>query len=216
VAAPVCAVWSARRRAGGPHDRAVHDGEWVTSPDFCFWKAPQVELSGRTFGIVGFGEIGHRVADVALAFGMRVVATPSRRYASYGAVEFAPLERVIGSADVLSLHCPLTTETQELIRWGRLTAMKRTAFLLNTARGGLIREADLARALSEGVIAGAALDVLGTEPPEPSNPLLAAPRCVITPHVAWTSLEARRRLVQVSAENVRAILEGQPIRVVNP
>jgi glycerate dehydrogenase len=203
-------------RAVGLHDRAVRDGEWVNSPDFCFWKTPQVELSGRTFGIVGFGEIGRRVADVALAFGMRVVATRSRRYESYGAVEFAPLERVIASADVLSLHCPLTADTQELIRWERLVAMKRTALLLNTARGGLVREADLARALSEGVIAGAALDVLSSEPPDANNPLLSAPHCVITPHLAWTSLEARRRLVQVSAENVRAILEGKPIRVVNP
>lgn len=202
-------------RAVGLHDRAVHDGEWLKSPDFCFWRTPQLELSGRTLGIVGFGEIGRRVAQVGLAFGMRVVATRSSRSPGHDSVEFAPLEAVIASADVLSLHCPLTPETSELMRWERFSTMKSSALLLNTARGALVREADLARALREGVIAGAALDVLSSEPPGPDNPLLSAPRCVITPHLAWTSLEARRRLVRVSADNVRGILSGRPMHVVN-
>jgi glycerate dehydrogenase len=130
-------------------------------------------------------------------------------------VELLPLEAILSSADVLSLHCPLTPETEQLIRWDRLVTMKRALLLVNTARGALVHEGDLARALHDGVIAGAALDVLCSEPPEPDNPLLHAPRCLITPHLAWTSLEARRRLVRTSVDNVRAILAGRPVHVVN-
>jgi glycerate dehydrogenase len=203
-------------RAVGLHDRAVHAGEWLSSPDFCFWKTPQLELSGKSLGIVGFGSIGRRVAEVARAFGMRVLATRSRRNANAEGVEFLPLETLLPMADVLSLHCPLSPETEHLVRWERLSMMKPHALLINTARGGLVREGDLARALREGVIAGAALDVLSVEPPRPDNPLLSAPRCLITPHLAWTSLEARRRLVETSVDNVRGILAGRPINVVNP
>jgi glycerate dehydrogenase len=203
-------------RAVGLHDRAVHAGDWENSPDFCFWRTPQLELSAKTMGVVGYGSIGRRVAEVARAFGMRVVVTRSSRHpAGVDALETLPLEAIFATADVVSLHCPLTPETEELIRWDRLVTMKRTALLVNTARGALVREDDLARALHEGVIAGAALDVLCSEPPEPGNPLLRAPRCLITPHLAWTSLEARRRLVRTSVDNVRAILAGQPIHVVN-
>jgi glycerate dehydrogenase len=202
-------------RAVGLHDSAVHAGEWVRSPDFSFCKAPQLQLSGLTLGIVGYGEIGRAVARVASALGMRVLATPSRRHPAEAGVEFAPAEVVLREADVLSLHCPLSPETAEFIRWERLVTMKPSAFLLNTARGGLVCEADLARALGEGVIAGAALDVLGSEPPRVDNPLLNAPRCIITPHLAWTSLAARRRCIEVSVANVRGILEGRPINVVN-
>lgn len=203
-------------RAVGVHDQAVHAGDWENSVDFCFWKRPQLELSGKTMGVIGYGNIGRRVAEVARAFGMRVLATRSRRPASEAAaVQFLPLEELLGAADVVSLHCPLTPETEKLIRWERLVSMKRSALLLNTARGALVHEADLARALGEGVIAGAALDVLSTEPPREGNPLLHAPRCLITPHLAWTSLEARRRLVETSVDNVRALLAGRPIHVVN-
>ncbi len=201
-------------RAVGAHDRAVHAGAWQRAEDFCFWLTPQLELAGRTFGVVGYGEIGAGVARVAAALGMRVLATPSRRPVEPGVVTSA-LDDMLPLVDVLSLHCPLREETRELIRWQRLTRMKATALLLNTARGGLIREADLARALSEGVIAGAALDVLSVEPPARENPLLSAPRCVLTPHLAWSSLAARRRLLEVSAQNVRGILSGQPLNVVN-
>ena len=202
-------------RAVGEHDRAVHRGDWVSSPDFCFWRTPQLELSGKTLGVVGFGTIGRRVAEVGSAFGMRVLATRSSRQASPPSVESLELEELVARADVVSLHCPLTPETTELVRWERLITMKSSALLLNTARGGLIREADLARALHENRILGAALDVLSSEPPAPDNPLLAAPRCVITPHLAWTSLPARQRLVRVSADNVRGILDGEPRHVVN-
>jgi glycerate dehydrogenase len=203
-------------RAVGVHDRAVHAGEWERSPDFCFWKTPQLELAGKTMGVVGYGNIGRRVAEVARAFGMRVIATRSTRHpAGAEGVELLPLEAILSSADVLSLHCPLTPETEQLIRWDRLVTMKRALLLVNTARGALVHEGDLARALHDGVIAGAALDVLCSEPPEPDNPLLHAPRCLITPHLAWTSLEARRRLVRTSVDNVRAILAGRPVHVVN-
>jgi glycerate dehydrogenase len=202
-------------RAAGLHDRAVHAGEWERSEDFCFWRAPQLQLAGRSLGIIGFGSIGRRVAEVARAFGMRVLATRSSRSQSPEFVQVLALDALFSQADVVSLHCPLTPETEQLVRWDRLVTMKSSALLINTARGGLVREACLARALHEGVIAGAALDVLSTEPPQPDNPLLHAPRCLITPHVAWTSLEARRRLVRTSADNVRGILAGQPVHVVN-
>lgn len=203
-------------RQVGQHDAAVHAGEWVGSPDFAFWKTPQLELSGRTLGVVGYGEIGSAVARVALAFGLRVLATPSRSRPAESGVGSAELAAVFRQADVLSLHCPLTADTRELVRWERLVSMKPSALLVNTARGGLVCEPDLARALREGVIAGAALDVLAEEPPRPDNPLLTAPRCLLTPHLAWTSLAARERLIAVSAGNARAILEGRPANVVNP
>jgi glycerate dehydrogenase len=198
----------------GIHDQAVQAGSWQRSPDFCFWLTPQLELAGRTLGIVGYGEIGSRVARVALALGMRVLSTPSRRAPEAGVVA-VELESMLPLVDVLSLHCPLTDETRELVRWERLARMKPSAFVINTARGGLINEADLARALRKGVIAAAALDVLGSEPPRPDNPLLEAPNCCITPHIAWTSLEARRRVIEVSADNARALFSGRPIHVVD-
>lgn len=204
--------------AVGLHDQAVHAGEWVRSPDFCFWKQPVSELEGQVLGIVGYGAIGRRVAAIAKNFGMFVIAAKSSRssHEDDGTVERRPLDALFREADVLSLHCPLTPETDRLIRWERLTTMKPSALLINTARGGLIDEADLAAALERRVIAGAALDVLSSEPPKPDNPLLKAPNCIITPHIAWTSLAARRRLLEVTVDNVRALLAGRPIHVVNP
>ncbi|MGC4089800.1 MAG: D-2-hydroxyacid dehydrogenase [Polyangiaceae bacterium] len=197
-------------RRVGEHDQAVHAGEWVSSQDFTFWKSPQRELSGRCFGVVGYGEIGRGVARVAAALGMRVLATPSRRLAPEAGVEVCELGELARRADVLSLHCPLTPDTAEVVRWSLLSEMRREALIINTARGGLVRAADLARALDEGIIAGAALDVLSQEPPRADDPLLRAKNCIITPHLAWTSVEARRRLLSVSVENVRQILAGKP------
>jgi glycerate dehydrogenase len=202
-------------RRVGQHDLRVHEGAWVKSEDFCFWDVPQRQLAGKCLGVIGYGNIGVRVARAAAAFGMRVLATPSRQYAPEAPVEVCSVEALAEQADVVSLHCPLNLSTQELVRWEFLTRMKPTAYLLNTARGGLVREADLARALHEGVIAGAALDVLSSEPPAQTNPLLSAPGCIITPHLAWTSIEARRRVVQVSVENVRGFLNGSPVNVVS-
>lgn len=203
-------------RAVGTHDRAVHEGEWVRSADFSFVKSPQHELAARSFGVIGYGEIGRGVARVASALGMRVLATPSRRYPPEPFVEVGSAAELARECDILSLHCPLTSETDKIVKWDLLTTMKPSAFLINTARGGLVNEADLARALERGVIAGAALDVLSTEPPDAQNPLLTAPNCIITPHLAWTSLESRRRVLAATVENIKGILSGNPRNVVNP
>jgi glycerate dehydrogenase len=201
-------------RAVGRHDQAVHAGEWVRSPDFSFWKSPQLELASRCLGIVGYGEIGRAVARVGVALGLRILATPSRRTAAEPGVTVRSVPDIARECDILSLHCPLTPETERMVRSELLALMKPTAFLINTARGGLVDEADLARALSEGAIAGAALDVLSSEPPLADNPLLSAPNCIITPHLAWSSIEARRRVLAVSVENVRAILGSRPQNLV--
>jgi glycerate dehydrogenase len=191
------------------HARAVNDGEWSRSSDFSIWKAPIVELSGLTMGIVGSGRIGRRVADIARAFGMHVVAASAR------AADRAKLVDLFSRADVVSLHCPLSAETAGLVDRALLRRMKRSAFLLNTARGGLVDEAALRAALEAGEIAGAGFDVASREPIAPSNPLLGAPNLVLTPHLAWASLAARRRLMETTARNIEAFLAGAPIHVVN-
>lgn len=203
-------------RGVGVHAAAVREGEWTRAPDFTFWKTPQRELSQRVLGIVGYGSIGRAVARVGAALGMAVLATPARSKKPEADVTVLELDQLFAQADVISLHCPLTPDTRELVNGERLSKVKSSALLVNTARGALIQEAELARALLEGRLAGAALDVLTEEPPAKDNPLLSAPRCIITPHVAWTTLEARRRLVQITAENVAALIAGRPLRVVNP
>lgn len=191
------------------HARAVAEGEWSRSPDFSFWKAPIVELAGLTMGIVGSGRIGRRVGVVARAFGMSVVAASARL------AERAKLLDLVSRADVVSLHCPLSAETAGLVDRALLRRMKRTAFLLNTARGGIVDETALRAALEAGEIAGAGFDVASHEPIEPSNPLLGAPNLVLTPHLAWASLAARRRLMETTAQNVEAFLAGAPINLVS-
>lgn len=200
----------------GLHAAAVRGGEWSRSEDFSFWKEPLVELAERTLGIVGFGAVGQRVACIAVAFGMRVLATRSRRVpeAPQG-VEFVELAELFRNSDVVSLHCPLTRQTERLVRRERLETMKKGALLVNTARGGLVDENDLLHALETQMLGGAALDVLSIEPPPPDHPLLRAPRCIVTPHQAWTTLAARRRLIDATVKNVAAILAGSPINVVN-
>ncbi len=201
----------------GRHDRAVHDGAWQRSPDFSFALAPLVELDGLTLGIVGFGAIGRRVADIARALGMRVLAAGDAKRADDPSwLERVPLEELFGAVDALSLHCPLSERTRGLVNAARLSRMRPGAFVINTGRGPLVNEADLAKALRDGVIAGAAVDVLTQEPPAADNPLLSAPRCIITPHHAWATLAARRRAMRVTAENVRGILSGAPQHVVRP
>ncbi|HEY3495180.1 MAG TPA: D-2-hydroxyacid dehydrogenase [Polyangiaceae bacterium] len=200
----------------GLHAEATRAGEWSRCGEFSFWKEPLRELDGQVFGIVGFGAIGRRVSGLARALGMRVLATPSRRLleAPEG-VEYRALDALFAESDVVSLHCPLVPETARLVDRTRLAAMKPSALLVNTARGGLIDEPELASALQRGVIAGAALDVLSREPPPPDHPLLSAPRCIVTPHQAWTTLAARERLMRATAGNVAAILAGHPTNVVN-
>jgi glycerate dehydrogenase len=199
----------------GRHDRAVHDGAWVASPDFSFTLAPLSELDGLTLGVVGLGAIGRRVAEIARALGMRISAAgDARRSGDPDWVERVPLDELFRQADVITLHCPLTDATRELVNAERLASMRRSAWLINTGRGPLVNEHDLASALERGVIAGAALDVLSREPPHAENPLLYARNCIMTPHNAWATLAARRRAMQITAENVRAILSGAPQNLV--
>jgi glycerate dehydrogenase len=193
----------------------VHAGRWSASPDFSYTEQPLVELDGLTFGLVGLGQIGRGVARVAQAFGMKVLAhTRTGRDVPEG-VTLVDFDTLLADSDVVSLHCPLTPATQGLIDAGALAKMKRSAFLLNTGRGPLVVEADLAAALRDGVIAGAAMDVLSSEPPPADHPLLGAPHCIITPHLAWASGAARRRLMAEAAANVRAFLDGRPRNVVS-
>lgn len=200
----------------GAHDRAVKAGAWSGCEDFTFQFGPLTELDGLTFGVLGFGSIGRAVAQTAQSFGMRVIAASRTRPVALPAgVEWVTVESLFRQSDVLSLHCPLTPETERIICERTLAWMRPTALVINTSRGGLVDESALARALSEGRLAGAGVDVLSAEPPDASNPLLAAPNCVITPHCAWATRAARRRLLDVTVANVRAFQSGQPINVVN-
>jgi len=202
----------------GLHDASVHEGDWQRSVDFSYWKSPLLELEGKTLGIVGYGAIGRRVAEVARGFGMQVCAArlSAQSTPDTSGVPRLSLDDLFRRADGISLHCPLTPDTAGLVSAARLALAKPGTLLLNTARGGLVDEAALRVALDAGVLAGAGLDVLSREPPQPDNPLLRAKNCVITPHLSWTSLPARQRLVAISAQNVRAILAGTPVNVVNP
>lgn len=202
----------------GMHAEAVRNGAWSRSQDFCFWLRTPVELSGKTAGVVGFGRIGRRFAEIAHAFGMKILATPSRSRPStpdYEPFAWADVETIFREADVVSLHCPLTAANERFVDTRLLAWMKPSALLLNTARGGLVDEPALADALRTGAIAGAGLDVLSQEPMPENHPLLAAPNCIITPHIAWATLAARRRMMETTADNIRAFLAGTPINVVN-
>ncbi|WP_421902690.1 D-2-hydroxyacid dehydrogenase [Maridesulfovibrio sp.] len=199
------------------HDQAVKNGQWAQQEDFCFWNAPLVELAGKKMGIVGFGDIGKKVGVIANSFGMEVLAYAPRPKPEpeYTPFSFVSLEEIFSAADVISLHCPLTAENENFVNKKLLSTMKANAYLINTARGPLINEADLAQALTKGVIVGAALDVVEEEPMLPGNPLSGAPNLTITPHIAWATLEARSRLTNTTVENVRSFLKGKTINVVN-
>ena len=200
----------------GHHVQSVRDGRWSASPDFCYWDSPLVELEGLTLGLVGFGRIGRAVAELAAAFGMKVLVHSRTAPLPVPAhVELAGLDDVFRRSDVVSLHCPLTPETQHLVNAARLALLKPTAFLINTSRGPLIHDLALAAALNAGQLAGAALDVLSVEPPPADHPLLRARNCLITPHLAWATRAARARLLTTAVANVRAFLAGQPQHMVN-
>jgi glycerate dehydrogenase len=201
----------------GVHDAAVKAGEWVRCPDHAFWKGSIVELDGLTMGIVGYGTIGRAVARVGAAFGMNVIAYAPRIPQDPGIVpvRFVSIEELFSAADVVTLNCPQTKENTGFLDAHLLSLMKRSAFLINVARGGLVNEGDLAQALRDRVIAGAGLDVVAHEPMLADNPLLTAPNCVFTPHIAWASLAARQRLVNIVAANIASFLGGSPINVVN-
>jgi len=198
----------------GHHAALVRQGRWSAGPDFSFWEGSLTELAGLTFGVVGLGRIGLAVAAIARAFGMEVLAHRRQPISAEGVtgVDFATL---LASCDVVSLHCPLTPQTRGLIDGERIAWMKPGALLINTGRGPLVNEADLAAALHSGRLGGAGLDVLSLEPPDPTNPLLHAPNCVITPHIAWATRSARERLIRAAAANAAAILAGAPQSVVN-
>lgn len=199
------------------HSDAVMAGEWASSADFCFVRSPLLGLDGRTLGLIGLGRIGRQTARIANAFGMRVIAVGSGRRTPEPeeGVEWVSRERLLAEADVISLHCPLTPETERMINAEFLARMKPTALLINTSRGGLVHEADLAQALNDGRIAGAGLDVLSQEPPRDGSPLIGARNCLITPHIAWAALEARKRLLDTAVGNVEAYVRGEPRHVVN-
>lgn len=199
------------------HAEAVRAGEWTRGTDFSFWKTPLIELEDKVLGIVGFGRIGRRVGELGHAFGMRVLAQDQVRTAppAYQPFAWAEMDDLFAQADVISLHCPLTPQTTGLVNRERLRRMKPGAFLINTARGPLVAEADLAEALNAGRLAGAALDVVSQEPIRADNPLLGASNCLITPHIAWATQEARRRLLEATVANVANFLAGRPTNVVN-
>lgn len=200
----------------GHHARTVKEGRWGRSLDFCYWDHSLVELDGLTLGIVGLGRIGGAVAKLGQAFGMRVLACSSKPdRVSFDGIEFCGIDELFSRSDVVSLHCPLTPATRELVNSERLRRMKPSAFLVNTSRGPLIEESALADALHGGRLAGAALDVLSTEPPLEGNPLIGAPRCLITPHLAWATRAARGRLMSVAVQNLEAFLSGKAQNVVN-
>lgn len=191
-------------------------GRWTQNPDFCYWDFPHMELAGKTFGIVGLGNIGQRVAQIALAFGMKVKALTSKDASAVQSlgIEKASLEDLLASSDVLSLHCPLTEQTRHLINNSTLQQVKSTAILINTGRGPLVDDQAVADALADGRLAAFCADVLTEEPPKADNPLLHQPHAFITPHIAWASTEARIRLLQVAIGNVRAFLDGKPQNMV--
>lgn len=200
----------------GLHSGAVHTGRWQSCPDFCFWDRPLIELDGKTMGIVGYGAIGTAVGTVAQALGMKLLVTARHEKPVPEGARFVSLPELLAQSDVVSLHCPQTAENARMIDAGALAQMKDGAILLNTARGGLLDEQAVADALRSGKLLAAGMDVVSAEPIRADNPLLTAPNCFLTPHIAWAPLETRRRLQAISAENLRAFLEGKPQNVVNP
>jgi glycerate dehydrogenase len=199
------------------HSEAVKNGDWSNSKDFCFWNHPLMELDGKTLGIIGFGTIGKKVSEIATALGMKVIANSRTITDETDRKNFkwVSLDELFREADVVSLHCPLFPETKGIINKENLSKMKSSAFLINTSRGPLIVEEDLAYALNNNIIAGAALDVLSAEPPAINNPLFTSQNCIITPHIAWATKEARQRLLNIAVENIKAFIKGEVVNVVN-
>ena len=194
------------------HNQSVQNGDWITSPDFVYWKAPLMELAGKTLGIFGYGSIGRKVAEIGKAFGMNIIC--NTRTLKENMPEHVTKEELFARSDFLSLHAPLTEVTKNLVNKDTLSLMKNTAYLINTARGGFVVEDELAEALKKGVIAGYAADVIANEPMNKDCPLLHCPNCILTPHIAWAPKETRQRLLDIALENFKAWLDGKPINVV--
>ena len=200
----------------GLHNHSVHQGDWTRSPNFCYWLTPQMELAGKTLGIVGFGRIGQAVGMLAKAFGMRVLAyNRSQTDDGRAIAEYVDLDTLFRESDFVSLHCPQTADTANLINRETIAKMKDGTMLINTARGGLVDETALVEALESGKLRGAAVDVVSQEPMSAGNPLLSTRKCIITPHIAWAPMESRQRLLDCVVENIRAFLDGNPQNVVN-
>ncbi|MDY3691944.1 MAG: D-2-hydroxyacid dehydrogenase [Dysosmobacter sp.] len=198
------------------HSETVFAGKWEHCPDFCYWDYPLIELDGKTMGIIGFGRIGQATGRIAKALGMRVLATGSRPCPEGEAIaEYTDLDTLLANSDVIALHCPLFPETAGIINRETIAKMKDGVILLNSARGGLVVEQDLADALNSGKVAAAGLDVVSTEPIQGDNPLLKAKNCIITPHIAWGSKESRQRIMDCTVKNVQAFLAGKPVNTVN-
>ena len=200
----------------GHHDKAVHKGDWTNSPYFCFWDTPQMELAGKTLGIIGLGRIGRAVGRIAKALGMNVIAyNRSRHPEGEQIAKYVDLDTLLRRSDIISLHCPLTAENAELINAATISKMKDGVILLNTARGGLLDEQAVADGLRSGKISNAAVDVLSYEPITTDNPLLTAPNCIITPHMAWAPLESRQRILDCTVRSIQGFLCGTPVNTVN-
>ena len=199
------------------HNQAVKDGQWSSCRDFCFWKAPLMELAGKTMGIIGYGQIGHETAAIAKAFHMNVIAysRSAKIGDSENGVLFVSLDDIAKNSDFLSLHCPLNAQTEKMIDKAFIEKMKKNAFIVNTSRGPVIDDDALAEALEQGRIAGAAVDVLTCEPPEENNPLIKSEHCLNTPHIAWAGFETRQRLLGILEDNIKAFLDGHPQNIVN-
>lgn len=199
----------------GAHSDGVRKGEWAGSKDWCYWNYPLIELAGKTFGVIGFGKIGQATGKIASALGMRVIYFDQYPAPDCMFAQQVTLEELLRSADVISLHCPLFESTKGIINAQTIAKMKQGVFLLNTSRGPLVVEEDVAAALRSGKIAGAAMDVVSTEPIQEDNPLLQAPNCILTPHIAWATKEARLRLMNIAAKNLSAYQQGNPVNTVN-
>ncbi|HIS78737.1 MAG TPA: D-2-hydroxyacid dehydrogenase [Candidatus Caccousia stercoris] len=200
----------------GAHAESVRAGDWEHNADWCYWNYPLIELAGKTMGIIGFGKIGQAVGRIAAALGMKVVYADQKPAADCAFAQKLPLDELLACSDVVSLHCPLFDSTRGIINDAAIAKMKPGTLLLNTSRGPLIDEAAVASALTEGRLAGAAMDVVSTEPIRGDNPLLRAPNCILTPHIAWATRQARERLMRIAAENLAAFQNGAPQNVVNP
>lgn len=200
----------------GVHSESVKNGEWTACSDFCYWKSPLTELTGKTLGIFGLGKIGRAVAERAKAFGMNIVAYAPRIHGDEpDYIRLMPLKEMLNTSDIVSMHCPLTPETEGVVNRDFISEMKDGAYFINTSRGTVVDENALAEALNSGKLSGAGLDVLSTEPPKSENPLLTAKNCFITPHIAWASFETRKRLISILYDNIKAFTDGKPQNVIN-
>ncbi len=201
----------------GEHSQSVRDGEWINSSDFCYWKHPLIELDGKTMGIIGMGTIGKKTALIAQALGMKILVSGSRKVAELESdtLRYVEQDELLAKSDVISLHCPLTDSNKGVINKANIARMKDGVIIINTSRGPLIVEEDLAAALNSGKVYAAAMDVVSVEPIKADNPLLTAKNCIITPHIAWAPIEARTRLLNIALNNLKSFLAGSPINVVN-